>query len=269
MENIINHKGVRLFLLLGGFFIANALIAEFIGVKIFSLEKTLGYAPSNWTLFGQSGLSFNLTAGVLLWPIVFVLTDIVNEYFGEKGVRWLTFLATGLILYAFVMFFAGIHLPPADFWPSSHIRPDMTPEMQAALRSRVGDFNAAFGLVFGQGLWIILGSLVAFLVGQLVDVVTFHAIKKRTGEKWIWLRATGSTVVSQFLDSFVVLFIAFYFGAGWDIRLVLAIGLVNYAYKFSMAVLMTPLLYLAHNIIDGWLGPELAARLKENAMGGQ
>jgi uncharacterized PurR-regulated membrane protein YhhQ (DUF165 family) len=266
MSYILTNKGVRLFIGLGGFFIANALIAEFIGVKIFSLEKTLGLEPLNWTLFGQEGLSFNLTTGVLLWPVVFVMTDIINEYFGRKGVRFLSFMAAGLILYAFVMFYLGIHMPPADFWPGSHIRPDWPAEVQQDMRMKVGDYNSAFALVFGQGLWIIAGSLVAFLIGQFVDVITFHRIKRLTGEKMIWLRATGSTVVSQFVDSFVVLLIAFYIGAGWDLRLVLAIGLVNYIYKFFMAVALTPALYVAHAVIDRYLGDTLADELKRTAM---
>lgn len=266
MSYLLNNKAARLFLGLGGFFIANALIAEFIGVKIFSLERTLGIPPLNWTILGQSGLSFNLTTGVLLWPVVFIMTDIINEYFGRKGVRLLSFLAAGLILYAFLIFFLGIRMPPADFWPSSHIRPDWSPEDQLAMSGKVADYNVAFALVFGQGLWIIAGSLVAFLVGQFIDVFVFHRIKRWTGERWIWLRATGSTLISQGIDSFVVLFIAFYVGAGWDLRLVLAIGVVNYIYKFAMAVGLTPLLYLAHDVIDGYLGKDLAAELKATAM---
>lgn len=267
MSILSNNKAATLFVGLGTFFVANALIAEFIGVKIFSLERSLGIPPVNWTILGQTGLSFNLTTGVLLWPVVFIMTDIINEYFGPKGVRLLSYLAAGLISYAFIMVSIGIELTPADFWPSSHIRPEWTMEQQQSMRDKVGDYDAAFGLVFGQGLWIIIGSLVAFLIGQFVDVITFHRIKVSTGERWIWLRATGSTLVSQLIDSFVVLFIAFYIGAGWDIQLVLAIGLVNYAYKFTVAILLTPLLYLVHGIIDGYLGVELASCMKEEAMG--
>jgi len=61
-------KQTRLFIFLGGFFVANALIAEFIGVKIFSLEKSLGFDPFDLSFFGNANLGFNLTAGVLLWP---------------------------------------------------------------------------------------------------------------------------------------------------------------------------------------------------------
>lgn len=266
MMYLVNNKAARLFLILGGFFITNALIAEFIGVKIFSLERTLGIDPMNWTLFGQNDLSFNLTTGVLLWPVVFIMTDIINEYFGRKGVRLLSLLTALLITYAFILFSLGIRMPPADFWPTSHIQPEWPLAQQQLMREQVGDYNAAFRLVFGQGLWIIIGSLIAFLIGQLIDVMTFHWIKEQTGDKWIWLRATGSTLISQFIDSFVVLFVAFYIGAGWDIRLVLAIGVVNYIYKFTIAVGLTPVLYLAHDVIDRYLGPELAEEMKKTAM---
>lgn len=253
------NKATLLFMILGGFFVTNALIAEFIGIKIFSLEKLLGFQPFNMTLFGVTGLGFNLTAGVILWPVVFVMTDIINEYFGRRGVQMLSWMAVVMILYAFLMFFAGIHLPPNDWW-----------QMQSGIvvdqpDSSIPDMNLAFKKIFGQGLWIIIGSMVAFLLGQLVDVVVFHWIRNRTGEKYMWLRATGSTLVSQFIDSFVVLIVAFYIGSNWDLVRVLAIGCVNYMYKSVMAIVLTPLIYLGHNLIERFLGTELAEELKSFA----
>jgi len=246
-------KANTLFYILGSFFVANALLAEFIGVKIFSLEKLLGIQPINLSFFGESNLSFNLTAGVLLWPVVFIMTDIINEYFGRKGVRFMSFTAAALIAYAFLMVYFAMGLSPADFWIERNT-------MQGTV-----NMNLAFNAIFGQGLWIIAGSLVAFLIGQLVDVYVFHFLRQFTGSSKIWLRATGSTLVSQFIDSFVVLLIAFYFGAGWDLSLVLAIGLVNYIYKFTVAVFLTPLLYLLHSLIDRYLGKELSDKLIEEA----
>ena len=120
---------------------------------------------------------------------------------------------------------------------------------------------------FGQGMWIIFGSLVAFLVSQLLDVWVFHKIKKATGEKRVWLRATGSTLVSQFIDSFIVLFIAFHIGRDWSMQRVLAIGLVNYSYKATMALLLTPVIYLVENRINAFLGKDLANEMKTAAMG--
>ncbi len=246
-------KSTRLFYFLGAFFLANAILAEFIGVKIFSLERTIGQNPISIDLLGIENLSFNLSAGVLLWPVVFIMTDIINEYFGRKGVRFLSFTAAGLILYAFLMVFFAMFLQPADFWIER-----MTP-------NGVINMDHAFKAIFGQGLWIIVGSLTAFLIGQLVDVTVFHLVKEKTGNSKIWLRATGSTLVSQFIDSFVVLFIAFYIGAGWDLKLVLAIGIMNYSYKFLIAVLLTPLLYVIHYFIDVYLGKDLAHKLMEEA----
>lgn len=264
-QDLLEDKATRLFLLLGGFFLGNALVAEFLGVKIFSVEKSLGFLPFDFSILGKEHLSFNMSAGVLNWPFVFVMTDIINEYFGRKGVRFLSFLTAALIGYAFLMFFLAIHLVPADFWVSSHINPSLPTEQQEVIRSKVGDYNYAFKLIFGQGLWIIAGSLCAFLLGQLVDVSVFHQIKKRTGENKIWLRSTGSTLVSQLIDSYVVIFIAFYLGADWDIRTILVLGFVAYIYKFVVALCMTPIIYGVHHLIEKYLGRETAERLRQNA----
>ena len=105
----------RLFVVLATFFVANALLAEFIGVKIFALEDTLGIAPLQWNLFGQTG-SLNFTAGTLLWPVVFVMTDVVNEFYGRRGVRFISWLAAVLIVYGFVFAYVAIGLAPASWW---------------------------------------------------------------------------------------------------------------------------------------------------------
>jgi uncharacterized integral membrane protein (TIGR00697 family) len=246
-------RGEKLFLVLSGFFIANAIIAEFIGVKIFALEDTLGIAPLNWNLFGQTG-SLNFTAGVLLWPVVFLMTDIINEYFGRKGVRLISWLAVVLIIYAYLFAYATIHLAPASWW------------VGAGKNQGVDNLQTAFAAIFGQGLWTIAGSITAFIIGQLIDVSIFHAIRERTGEKHIWLRATGSTLVSQFIDSFVVLYIAFVIGPQhWSIPLFLAVGTVNYIYKFIAAIVLTPLIYAARRGLDRYLGTELSEALKARA----
>lgn len=245
-------KTGKLFVILSGFFLTNAILAEFVGIKIFALEPTLGVDPLNWTLFGQTG-TLNFTAGVLLWPFVFVMTDVINEYFGRRGVRFISYLTVLFIVYAFVFAFAAIHAVPADWWIGAY-------EEQG-----IPDMQAAFAGIFGQGMWVIAGSLVAFLIGQLLDVAVYHRVRRFTGEKKIWLRATGSTLISQFVDSFVVLYIAFVIGPQrWSMDLFLAVGTLNYSYKFLMAIAMTPLIYLAHALIDRYLGDE-AAKMKEAA----
>lgn len=241
-------KQNKLLLVLSFVFLSNALLAEFIGVKIFSLEATLGINPIKWAL-----PDFNLTAGVLLWPVVFVMTDIINEYFGKKGVRFLSFSAVAVIAFAFLVVNFAIVLSPASFWSTAY------------QNFGVENMQNAYIAVFGQGLWIIAGSIIAFLIGQLLDVFVFQEIKKRTGEKKLWLRATGSTLVSQFIDSFVVLFIAFYLSNRMDFFTVIKIGLVNYIFKFIVAIALTPLLYLIHGLIDTYLGKGLATELKNAA----
>jgi len=254
--HILQDKKIRLFIILSGIFITNAIIAEMIGGKIFSFEKTLGFEPLSTPLFGDYLLQFNLTAGVLLWPVVFITTDIINEYFGKKGVRRITFITVGLIAYAFIAIYFAMKLAPADFW----LEVNATDATGAAI-----NINEAFRLVLTQGLNIIFASLVAFVIGQFVDVFVFHKLRKITGKRMIWLRATGSTLISQLIDSFVVLFVAFYFLGPWSIEQVLAVGITNYVYKFLIAIGLTPLLYVAHFFIDRFLGKENAEAMMQEA----
>jgi uncharacterized integral membrane protein (TIGR00697 family) len=249
----IDQRANRLFIFLAGFFLTNALIGEFVGVKIFALEDTVGAPPFHWSLFGISG-TLNFTAGVIVWPFVFIMTDVINEYFGVRGVRLISWIAVGLIAYAFVAAYAAISLAPAAFWV----------DVNAGLG--VPDIQKSYALIFGQGLWTICGSIVAFLVGQLIDVVIFHRILKMTGDRFVWLRATASTAVSQLLDSFIVLYIAFVLGPQqWSIPQFLAVGTVNYVYKMCAAIALIPLLYIARGLIERYLGHGEAARLRQEA----
>jgi uncharacterized integral membrane protein (TIGR00697 family) len=237
-------KKTRLFLVLSGIFITNALVAEMIGVKIFSFEGTFGLAPAQMNIFGNI-MDFNLTAGVVIWPVVFITSDLINEYFGRPGVKRISYLTAILIAYAFVVIFVSIRLQPAGFWL------DRTDSAGNHI-----NMNLAFNTIFGQGQRIIVGSLTAFLIGQLVDALLFHKLKKLTGSKMLWLRSTGSTLVSQFVDSFVVLYIAF---AGiFPQDVLISIAFTNYIYKFTVAILLTPVIYGGHYVIDRYLGKENA-----------
>jgi queuosine precursor transporter len=255
IQDILRNKPTKLFLGMTAFFCCNALIAESIGTKIFSLEKLFGLPLAKFTLFGQSGLGFNLTCGVLLWPLEFILTDIVNEYYGPKAVRRISYTAIVLIAYAFLMYYLAMGVPAADFW------------FGTGVKNGVPDMSNAFNAIFGQGMWIIFASITAFLVSQIVDVTVFHRIKRVTGEKRVWLRATGSTLISQLVDSFIVLFIAFKIGQGWSWQLVLAICLMNYIYKATMAVVLTPVIYLVEARIEKYVGHGVAMQMKRSAMG--
>jgi len=240
-STVFSERKNRLFIVLGFSFLTNAIIAEFIGAKIFSLEGSLGVSPLNLK-WGNSVYNLDMTAGVILWPFVFILTDIINEYFGKKGVQRLSYLAVIMLVYSFVMVRLAMSLEGASWW------------LQGAKTQGIENMGSAFNAVFGQGLMIIVGSLVAFLIGQIVDAVIFERIKRHTNDKMIWLRATGSTLVSQFIDSYVVLVIAFYIGGNYSLTWVLQVGTINYIYKLGMALLLLPLLYFIHNIIDRYLG---------------
>jgi queuosine precursor transporter len=253
-KNITADKSTRMFIILAGFFVANAMIAEVIGVKLFSLEKLFGVPPANYSLLGESGLGFTLSVGVLPWPIVFIMTDLINEYYGIKAVRFLSFMTAGLISMAFFVFYFAIKMPPDDFWQSSQIKNNV-PAMQDA-----------FQQILGQGMNIIVASLTAFLVGQLADALVFRKIKLLTGEKHIWMRATLSTTISQLIDTIVVSYMYLYFSLGFSFARVTAIALLGYSYKLIVAILCTPLIYWVHHVIEKFLGKEKAAEMKQSAL---
>ena len=153
------------FFVLAGIFITHALLGELIGGKLIAIS------------------GFVMSVGVIPWPIVFVTTDLANEYFGPRAVRRLTLLAVCLIAYAFVVLWACGLVPAADISPVD---------------------DASFDVVFNQSRWIIVGSIIAFAIAQLLDVMVFVLLRNRTHGKFLWLRAVGSTVVSQLVDTFVI-----------------------------------------------------------------
>ena len=214
------------YLALAGFFVTNAILGELTGGKLFTLGP------------------FTMSIGVIPWPVVFITTDLINEYFGRDGVRRLTLTTIGLIAYAFVVLYLSIQVPAASFSPVN---------------------DTQFRAVFAQSLWIIGGSIIAFGISQLVDVGVFWLVRQRTGGKHLWLRATGSTLVSQFIDSIVIIGIAFWLPGKVKTEEFLMVAGTNYSYKMMIAVAVTPLLYLGHSLIDRYLGIEESHRLIESS----
>lgn len=210
------------YLALAGFFVTNAILGELTGGKLFTLGP------------------FTMSIGVIPWPVVFITTDLINEYFGREGVRRLTFMTIGLIAYAFVVLYLAIQVPAASFSPVT---------------------DAQFHAVFGQSLWIIVGSVTAFAISQLVDVGVFWLVRHKTGGRYLWMRATGSTVVSQLIDSFVIIGVAFWLPGKVKTSEFLMVAGANYSYKLLIALAVTPLLYVGHSIIDRFLGVEESNRL--------
>ncbi len=247
----------NIFLLLGGIFVTNAVVAELIGSKIFSFETLLGLPPAQISVIEGFQIDFNLSAGVVIWPMVFIISDIINEYFGKTGVKKISYATVGFILYTFLVLFVATNLPPAKFWLEAN-----STDSQGNLLN----INYAYTTVFSMGLSMIVASITAFLVGQLVDAYVFHWLRTKTKNNKKWLRATGSTVVSQLIDSFVVLMVAFYWLGNWSFSQVLAVGMVQYAYKMTVAICMTPFIYLGHYGIALYLGKETAKQLAMKAM---
>jgi uncharacterized integral membrane protein (TIGR00697 family) len=215
--NLSNRKDI-VFVILAGFFITNAIVAELIGGKLVEF----------FGLFTQS-------LGIILWPVVFVMTDLINEYYGKSGVRKLTFITIGLIIYTFFILTVGINLPATSFSPVN---------------------DTAFKTVFGQSQWIIVGSIIAFLCSQLVDVYFFWVFRKMTNGKMIWFRATASTVISQLFDTFIVQFIAFVLPGFWSFDEFIHNAAIGYVFKLMVAVALIPMIYILHNVISKYLHPK-------------
>ncbi|MEI6021871.1 MAG: queuosine precursor transporter, partial [Bacteroidota bacterium] len=172
---------------------------------------------------------FTQSLGIILWPIVFFLPDLINEHYGVKGVRKLTYITVGLISYTFILISIGIHIPAVGFSPVN---------------------DATFNAVFGQSQWIIVGSIVAFFFSQLIDVYVFWIFRNKTKGKYIWLRATGSTVVSQLIDTFVVQFIAFVIPGKWAFSEFIKNATWGYGFKLLVALCLIPFIYLGHYAIN-------------------
>ncbi len=222
-------KRIKLFTLLASTFLTALIIAETTGGKLIQLT------------ISQS-LVFTMTMGVIPFPVTFIVTDIINEYYGRHGIRFITLVGMIMVLFALVILQIDMTIPAAAISPVQ---------------------DEAFHAVFGISTRIINGSLIAYMIGQLVDIHVFHFLRGKTGGRMLWLRATGSTVVSQLIDSFVVLFIAFL--GQLTIAQILSVGLTNYIYKFLIAVAITPLLYLVHVLVDRYLGKELAEKMMAEA----
>lgn len=211
-------KKDTVYIILAGIFITNAIVAELIGGKLIEIGP------------------FIMSIGILPWPIVFITTDIINEHFGRNGVKKLSFITAGLIAYCILILFIGTKIP--------------------ALITKETVNDEQFYAVFGQGLFIMVASLIAFLVSQLIDVSIFWFLRNKTGKKMIWLRSTGSTVVSQLIDSFIVSGIAFWMTGKITTEQYLNMSLSGYTFKLIVAILLTPLIYLGHYLIEKYINKE-------------
>jgi hypothetical protein len=222
---MFNSRKDILFTILAGFFVTNAIVGELIGGKLIQVGP------------------FTMSIGIIPWPVVFLTTDIINEYFGKKGVRRLSIMTAGLIIYTFILLLVGMSIKASGISPVS--------DMQ-------------FQGVFGQSMWIIVGSITAFLTSQMIDVLVFWLIRSRTGKRFIWLRSTGSTVVSQLIDTFIVTGIAFWLPGKLNFGDYINTAFTGYTAKLIIAIGLTPLIYLGHAVVQRYLGKEASEQLIED-----
>lgn len=237
MENNMGLQASRrqwLFVFLASFFITNAVTAELISNKLIAI-------PLEFTLGNMHLGPFITIVGVLPWPIVFLVTDLINEFYGYKAIRKLSWITAGMIVFVFIIVSLAIAIPAA--------------EIEGAGTASDDEFRK----VLGQGRWVIMGSITAFLLSQILDATLFAWIKHRTGNKMIWLRSTGSTIISQLFDSYIVLYIGFILPGTLPAEALWTIAPVNYILKLLIAISLTPMIYLGHFTIRKYLGNDKPA----------
>lgn len=227
-SEIVNGRRQWLFIFLVGLFITNAVTAELISNKLIQI-------PINFFFLGKEFGPYTTIVGILPWPVVFILTDLLNEFYGFKAVKRISWITAILIAYCFIIVGLSLSIPAVEIEGSKLAT------------------NESYNLVFGQAQMVIVGSIVAFLISQLLDAYVFNWIKKKTGNKLIWLRSTGSTLFSQLIDTYVVLYIGFVLPGSLKMSDFLAIAPTNYILKIIIAISLTPMIYLGHYLVKRFL----------------
>lgn len=225
-------RRTTLYVWISGVFVTSLVVANIIGSKLFSFELTFPIVGT---------IPVEHTVGMIPFPLTFLLTDLVNEYYGRKAARRLTFIAFAMAVLAFIFISAGRAIPIKEGVPGTAT-------------------HDAFENIFGQATLMYIASILAFLVGSLIDIWLFGVFKRLTGDRFVWFRATGSTIVSQVFDSFVITWL-FFMGLPLllekqhaDLGFVLQTAATGYVLKFVIAVLLTPVIYLGRWIIREFFG---------------
>jgi|TARA_B110000259_G_scaffold27189_1_gene28571 uncharacterized integral membrane protein (TIGR00697 family) len=209
----------QIFLYLASLFITSLVVSNLIFQKFFYWQ------PFEATVFGIP--LFELSVGILPYPITFLITDLISEIFGQKKANQV--VVAGI----FASFFSIGILLLADFVP--------------AIQSSPID-NETFSQVFSLSPLAVLASMIAYLFAQFIDIKLYHYWKKVTQGKHLWLRNNFSTFASQFLDTFTVILLLCLFGVlPWDLFLGLVVS--GFIFKVLVAAIDTPFLYLSVYLI--------------------
>ncbi|MGM5484621.1 MAG: queuosine precursor transporter [Nanobdellota archaeon] len=195
--------------ILSSLFIAGLIAANLLGNKI--------------TYLSIGDFTINFAVGIFAYPITFIITDIIHEVYGSKEAQKLIYSGMISIIFVLLLTIIAIHMPPADRFT----------------------YNESFKKIFGISARVLVGSFTAFAVSQMHDVWAFRLLKKKMKGKFLWLRNNISTIFSQFLDTTIFMFIAFYqttpkFTAPFIFSLIIPYWIL----KIVVAAIDTPLVYL-------------------------
>jgi uncharacterized integral membrane protein (TIGR00697 family) len=216
-------RRLQLFIVLAAVFVTCLLVGDIIGGKLLQLS------------WGEQ--AFVISAGMIPFPITFLLTDLLNEFYGKRAARFVTWVGFGMALLAFGLIDVAVAVPFAPF---------------TAEASWDGVTRGSFDNVFAGSKRILVASMAAYLLAQFCDIALFGLLRRLTRGRMLWLRATGSTAVSQLLDTVTVQLIAW-----WGLLSVGQIGglvLTSYAVKLVVAVGLTPVIYAGHGLLERQLG---------------
>ncbi len=213
---------LKLFVVLASIFTTCLVVGDIIGGKL--IQTSL------------AGQTITLTVGMIPFPVTFLLTDLLNEFYGKRAARFVTLVGFAMAVLSFTFIYVAAWVPIAEL---------------ARAPGWMGVTDDAFNNVFLGSLRMIIASLSAYLVAQFSDIAVFHLFRRATRGRMLWLRATGSTVVSQAIDTLVINTVA------WFDRLkvdeIVNIMLSSYALKFLIAVGLTPAIYAGHALVERWL----------------
>jgi uncharacterized integral membrane protein (TIGR00697 family) len=209
----------KLFIYLSCVFVACLLLGDVIGGKIISTPA----GP--------------ISVGIIPFPVTFLLTDIVNDFYGRRGAHFLTMLGFFMALLAWALLQVTTLMGPD---PSTYFT------------------QAEYAKVFGGSARLFVASMAAYMIGQFLDIGVFHYWKDLTESRHLWLRSTGSTIFSQAIDTITINVIFGYFTARWSWGFIGAKVGREYLIKFVVAVALTPAIYALHEAIVRGLGIEPA-----------
>jgi len=216
-------RRMQLFVVLAAVFVTSLVVGDLIGVKLFEVHVGSVVAV--------------MSIGMLPFPVTFLLTDILNEFYGKKAARYVTWVGFFMAIFAYAVIAIAVQVP----WAPLTRAPDFK-----------GTVESAFNNVFAGSQRILAASMMAYLVGQFADITIFNLLKRTTNNRLLWLRATGSTLVSQLIDTTVVQFVAW--TGVLPTATIFSIIYTSYIVKLLIAVGLTPFIYLGHGIVERKLG---------------